>query len=82
MADKPIGRISHYYDKIGVAVIDLTAGLKVGQTIKIVKGDQEFTQTVTSLQKEHQAIDKASAGDSVGLKIDQPVKPNAKVFQL
>lgn len=79
MKDSSIGHISHYYDKIGVAVLELTGSLKVGDSIKITKGDQEFTQTVNSMQVEHQPVKLAKKGDSVGLKVDQPVKPGAKV---
>ena len=82
MKDSSIGHISHYYDKIGVAVLELTGSLKVGDSIKITKGDQEFTQTVSSMQVEHQAVKLAKKGHSVGLKVDQPVKPGAKVFKV
>lgn len=74
-----IGHISHYYDKIGVAVLELTGSVKVGDSIKITKGDQEFTQTVSSMQVEHESVKSAKKGDSVGLKVDQPVKPGAAV---
>lgn len=79
MKTSSIGHISHYYDKIGVAVLELTGSVKVGDSIKITKGDQEFTQTVSSMQVEHQPVKLAKKGDSVGLKVDQPVKPGAQV---
>lgn len=79
MKASSIGHISHYYDKIGVAVLELTGSVKVGDSIKITKGDQEFTQTISSMQVEHQPVKSAKKGDSVGLKVDQPVKPGAKV---
>lgn len=80
MADKPVGKVSHYYDKIGVAVLELDRALKTGDTIKIVKGDTEFTQTVESMQIERKDVKSAKKGDSIGLKIDQPIKPGAQVF--
>lgn len=80
MADKPVGKISHYYDKIGVAVVELNAALKVGSTIKIVKGDTEFTQAVDSMQIDRKEVKSAKKGDSIGLKIDQPIRPGAQVF--
>jgi len=46
----------------------------------VKKGETEFTQTINSMQVEHKQVDKAKKGDSVGLKIDQPVRSGAKVY--
>lgn len=80
MADVKVGKITHYYDKIGVAVIEVSASIKVGDTIKISGHDKEFTQTISSMQIEHEQIDQAKKGQVIGLKIDQPVKENDEVY--
>ncbi len=80
MAGKPVGKISHFYDKINVAVVELSAALKVGDTIKIVKDDTEFTQTIDSMQIDRKEVKSAKKGDSIGLKVDQVIKPKADVF--
>ena len=80
MADKQIGKVTHYYDKIGVAVVDLTSGLKSGEKLKFVKDDDEFTQTAESIQVDRKNVDKAKKGDSIGLKVDQEIKPGAAVY--
>lgn len=83
MADLKVGKITHYFGKIGVAVLDLDdAGLSVGDTIKIVGRGQEFEQTVGSMQIEHQSVEKAEKGTSIGLKVDQPVKKEDQVFKI
>lgn len=83
MADKKIGRVVHYYDNLGVAVIALTEdGLSVGDTIKISHGEEEFTQTVGSMQIDHKDIKQAKKGDEFGLKVDQPVKRRADVYKI
>jgi len=82
IADKKIGKVTHYYDKIGVAVIDLTQGLKVGDNIKFVHKDNEFTQAVDSLQIDHKSVKSVKKGDSLGLKVDQPVKTGAEVYKI
>lgn len=82
MADKKIGKITHYYDKIGVAVLELTGLLKANQTIRISGHGNEFTQTVSSMQVEHQAIESAKKGDAVGMKVDQPVKEGDEVYSV
>ncbi len=80
---KLIGRISHYFDKIGVAVIDLDSPLKKGDTIRIEGGEStDFTQTVESMEVEHQKIEKAKKGDSVGLKVKEKVREGYKVYKL
>lgn len=79
---KLIGKISHYFSKIGVAVIELQDSLRVGDTIRIVGGETDFTQTVDSLEIEHQKIEEAKAGDSAGLKVSQKVREGYKVYKL
>lgn len=79
---KLIGKVSHYFSKIGVAVIDLTDSLKTGDTIRIVGGETDFTQTVESMQAEHQNIEEAKAGDSIGLKVAQKVREDYKVYKI
>lgn len=82
MAEIQIGKITHYFGKISVAVIELSDELKVGETIKIVGHGREFTQKVTSMQVEHKNIEKASKGESIGLKVDQPVKEGDIVYKI
>jgi len=84
VADKKVGTVTHYYDKIGVAVVKLAkADLKVGDKIKLVTLDgTDFTQEVDSMQIEHAAIEIAKAGDEFGLKVEKPVKPKTEVFKV
>lgn len=83
MADKRIGKVSHFYNKIGVAIIDLENKLMVGDRIKFVRDGKElFQQDVLSMQIEHNKIETAKKGDSIGVKTDQPVKTGAEVFMV
>ncbi|PIS09620.1 hypothetical protein COT75_00250 [Candidatus Beckwithbacteria bacterium CG10_big_fil_rev_8_21_14_0_10_34_10] len=82
LAGKQVGTISHYYDQIGVAVLDLNETLKVGDKIKIVKEEEEFEQEISSMQVEHKEVQTAKKGDSVGLKVDKEVKRKSKVYIL
>ena len=79
---KLIGRVTHYFGKIGVAVIKLSDGLKVGDTIKVVGGEVDFEQAVESMEADHQKIEEGKAGDSVGLRVEQKVREGYKVFKL
>ncbi|MBU0572079.1 hypothetical protein KKH23_00745 [Patescibacteria group bacterium] len=83
MADFKIGKVKHYYDKIGVAVVELDGGLSKGDKIKFVRGGEDmFEQEVESMQIEHDKIDSAKKGDVVGLKVDQEVKEDAEVYKI
>lgn len=79
--NKPIGKVVHYYDKLGVVTINLTSGgLKVGQEVQFKHGEEEFSQKIESLQVEHEAVDAVKKGDSFGLKVDQPTKVGIEVY--
>jgi U32 family peptidase len=78
---KLIGKISHYFGNIGVAVIDLSGQLKTGDNIRIIGGETDFTQTVGSMEIDKKKIDKAKSGDEVGLKVDQKVREDYKVYK-
>ncbi|MFH0942991.1 MAG: hypothetical protein V1810_02335 [Candidatus Beckwithbacteria bacterium] len=80
MANKKIGEVIHFYDKILVAIIKLTAPLKTGDSIKFKHGEAEFTQTVDSMELEHKKITSAKKGAAIGLKVNQPVKEKTEVF--
>ena len=78
-----VGKVTHYYDKIGVAIIDLDAGLAVGDKIKFVRGGEDlFEQNVDSIQIEHNKVESAKKGDVVGIKSTEAVKDGAEVYKL
>ncbi|MFH0988152.1 MAG: hypothetical protein V1763_02165 [Parcubacteria group bacterium] len=82
MKEKLIGRVSHYFDRLGVAVLSLTAALKVGDTIRIEGGETNFEQPVESMQVDREPVKKAGKGDDVGLKVGQEVRPGYRVFKI
>ena len=76
-----VGTISHYYPKIGVAVVELKASLKTGDKI-LVRGDTtNFEQTVDSMQIEHENIQFAEAGKSTGLQVKEKVREGDIIYQ-
>ncbi|MGB9743406.1 MAG: hypothetical protein ACPLW9_01690 [Minisyncoccales bacterium] len=79
---KLIGKVSHYFGQIGVAVIDLSDKLKLGETIRIVGGETDFEQKVESMEVDHQKIKEAKKGDSVGIKVAQKVREGYKVYKV
>jgi putative protease len=81
MPEQDIGKVTHFFDKISVAVLKLTGELKTGDKIRI-EADVPFVQTVSSMQVEHKPIEEAKAGDDVGMKTDRPCKDGDKVIKL
>ncbi|MFC1742047.1 hypothetical protein ACFL3V_05925 [Nanoarchaeota archaeon] len=81
MPEEEIGKITHFFDKISVAVLNLTGELKVGEKIRI-EANEPFVQTVDSMQVEHKDIKEAKAGDDVGMKTTGSCKGGDKVIKL
>lgn len=80
---KLIGEITHYFGKIGVAVIKLKGPLKVGDTIRIVGGeDTDFKQEVKSMEMEHEKIKTAKAKQSIGLELKDKAREGYKVYKI
>jgi putative protease len=71
---KEVGAITHYFPKIGVAIVEVTAPIAVGDTIRIKGTTTDFEQTIKSMEIEHKRIEKAKAGDSIGLKVEDKVR--------
>lgn len=80
---KLVGKITHYFSNIEVAVIDLSASLSVGDTIRVVGGEEtDFNQEINSMQIEHEQVKKAKKGDAVGVKVSEKVREGYKVYKV
>lgn len=78
-----IGEVVHYFSNIGVAVMKLSAGLAIGDTIRIVGGEgTDFNQIVDSMEVDRKKIEKAKKGDEVGLKVSEKVREGYKVYKV
>ena len=81
MSEKKMGKVTHYFAHIGVAAIEITEGeLRVGDTIHVVGHTSDFTQKVSSMQVEHKSVDKATTGESIGIKVDEHAREHDEVF--
>lgn len=77
---KPIGKITHYFDKIHVGIIKLLAPLTAGKFVNIRGHGRDFMQKIESMQLNHKNILKAKKGWEIGIKVDAVVKPGDLVF--
>ncbi len=82
MPEEEIGKVVHYFDKISVAALELTAPLKVGDKI-LIKGEHDDVETVIeSMQVEHEQVQEVGAGDEVAIKVPDKVHKNSKVYKV
>ena len=79
---QPIGKITHFFNKIGVGIVKLSAGLEVGDTIRILGGEVDFEQKIDSIEVDHKKVKSAKKGDDIGIKLGQKVREGYKVYKL
>ncbi|MFZ5559414.1 MAG: hypothetical protein ACOZAL_01310 [Patescibacteria group bacterium] len=78
-----VGKITHYFGKIEVGIVEITKGsLTVGDTIHIKGSATDFEQSVDSMQIEHQQVEKVKKGDVIGLKVKEKVKEGDEVYKI
>lgn len=82
MAEKEIGKVIHYFDKLSVAVVKLSGSLKAGDTVKVVKGENDFTMKVASMQIDHESVKTGKTGDEIAIKLENPTKQGAVVYKV
>ena len=82
MEEKLIGRVNHWFGKIGVAGIELTDKLAVGEHIHLLGHTTDFDQDVTSMQIMHQDVAAAGPGDDVGIKVQFRARVGDRVYRV
>jgi putative protease len=75
-----VGEITHYYTDLEVGTILLSADLSIGDTVTIRGHTTDFTQEVESMELDHQAVERAEAGQEIGLEVEQQVRAGDEVF--
>jgi translation elongation factor EF-1alpha len=80
MTEHLVGTVSHYYDKLKVAGVDLSGKLQVGDTVHILGHTSDFTQIVDSIQVEHEAVVSALPGEPIAIKVSERTRVHDKVL--
>ncbi len=81
MPEKKVGEVSHYFDKIQVAVIKATGeAIKKGQNLHFVGHGADFQQEVSSLQVDHKDVEEIAVGQEGGMKVDQAAKEATEIY--
>ncbi|MBN1614230.1 MAG: translation elongation factor-like protein [Deltaproteobacteria bacterium] len=83
MAEEKIGEVIKFFAKPSVAAVKITDGeLKPGDTIKITGHTTDITNVVESMEVNNAKVDKAVAGDYIGVKVSDRVRPGDEVFKV
>mgnify|MGYP000403924775 CR=1 FL=1 len=77
-----VGKITHYYKGIGVAALELSDTLEVGDVIHIKGHTTDFEQKVESIEINHQKVTKATSGQVIGLKVKDYVRDHDMVYKV
>ena len=80
MKEKQVGEVSTYFSHVGVAAIKLSGKLEAGNKIHILGHTTDFEQEVESMQINNKEVSTAKKGDHIGIKVEDKVRPNDKVF--
>jgi hypothetical protein len=79
-AEKPIGEVTHYYDKAGVAVIKFNKDVAAGTRVKFMGATTDFEETLSSMQLDHAPVSTAKKGAEVGVKVSDKVREGDGVY--
>ncbi len=83
MPDEEIGIVTHYFGHIGVAAIEVTKGeLNVGDKVHIKGHTSDFDQMIDSMEVEHNKVEKAKRGQTIGIKVKEKVREHDKVYKV
>lgn len=83
MAEKKIGEVIKYFAKPSVAAVKITEGeIAVGDSIKFAGHTTGFTDVIQSMEVNNKSVQKAIAGDFIGVKVSDRVRPGDEVFKV
>lgn len=79
---KPIGAVTHYYGKMGVAIIKFSREVKKGEVVHFKGATTDFEQKIDSIQFDHKDLEAAPKGKEVGIKVKEKVRGGDEVFEV
>lgn len=79
---KPIGRVTHFYGGIKVAIVKFNTPVKAGVTVLIKGATTDFKQKIASMQFDHKVIATAPKGKEVGIKVGKRVREGDELFKV
>ena len=78
---REVGRVSHFFGRINVAIIEITETISLGDQILIKGPSTDIEQTVDSMEIEHVKVKQAESGQTIGMKVKYHVRENDTVYK-
>lgn len=83
MAERLVGTVTHYFKGPGVAVVQVTDGeIALGDTVRFLGHTSDFTERITSMEVEHQKVERTTAGHEVAIQVVARVRQHDQVFKV
>ena len=77
-----IGRVTHYYSHLNVAVLTVNEALKLGDKIHILGHTTDFEQRIASMEVEHHQVVWVKPGENVAIQVNEPVREHDVVYRV
>ncbi|MDD5475129.1 MAG: EF-Tu/IF-2/RF-3 family GTPase [Syntrophales bacterium] len=83
MAEERVGEVVKFFSKPSVAAVKITEGsLAVGDRIRFTGHTTDFEDTVASMEVNNEKVEEAKAGDYIGIRVSDRVRPGDEVFKI
>lgn len=82
MPEEEVGQVSDFFARVGVAGVQLTSTLKVGDTIHVKGHTTDLQMTVSSMQLDRVEIQEGRPGQAVGIKVPDRVRQGDTVYKV
>lgn len=78
-----VGRVTHYFPRVEVAVVELTDDeLRIGDSIRVLGTTSNFTQAIHSMEIDHSPVDLVRVGDEVAIRVVERARVGDLVFRI
>jgi putative protease len=82
MGEIQVGRVAHYYGKVGVAIVEIQAGeLRIGDTIRIRGKSTDFSQQLESMEEDRKPVQAAGPGQVIGIKVRERAREDDRLYK-
>jgi U32 family peptidase len=83
MSEKKIGEVVKFFTKPSVAAVKIVEGeLNAGDSVKFTGHTTDFVDVIQSMEVDNKSVQKAVAGDFIGVKVSGRVRPGDEVYKV
>ena len=82
MVQTEVGRVDKYFRKVGVAALELSAAITVGDKLRFSGATTDFEMKLESMQIDHEVVESAAAGTDIGIAVPERVRRRDTVYRV